>query len=109
MAARRTAAVGRPPSPATGISLSVARPPSVVTTLLGTRQNEESAGKCRANLRSVRAVTRAGADDPAAVERATNQSRNNHEDRSRGDATRAREVVAEAPRWPWAIGVLQQQ
>src|SRR3989449_11728851 len=43
-----------PPSRATGIFLgvlvTVTRPPSMVTTLLETRQSEERAGKCRANL-----------------------------------------------------------
>ena len=69
-----------------------------MTIRLATRQNVERAGKCRANLRSVRAVTRARADDPAAVKRATNQSRNKHENRSRGDATaRSRGCCGGAP------------
>src|SRR2546429_2952186 len=66
----------------------------MVTTLLETRQSEERAGKCRANLRSVRAVTRPPAGAPAKAERAVNQSRNSHENRSRGDATARSRGVA---------------
>src|SRR5207253_922383 len=71
---------------------------------LGTRQNEERAGKCRANLGSVRAVTRPQAGDPAAAERAVNQSRNSHENSSRGHASGRARCVAHAPRWSQAIG-----
>src|SRR6266581_6308741 len=84
------------------------RPPSMVTTLLETRQSEERAGKCRANLRSVRAVTRPRAGAPAEAERAVNQSRNSHENRNRGDATVRSRGVADALRWPQAIGAPQQ-
>src|SRR6266581_4886598 len=76
----------------------------MMTTVLATRQNEERAGKCRANLGRVRTVTRSRASAPAEAERAVNQSRNSRENRSRGHATGRARPVADALRWPRAIG-----